>query len=312
MDPGGPQRRQVPGRERVHQGATPPTTSHFSTAPLQPAGHRPRGRQRRDGWNRLAARVSLAYTYPTLHHRERRTGVMTLSRRGPRSILNTFYLLVTLGIMVGGSLWLDHRSSTVLATVSGKTEEIHSRRPRRLRDDRGAAGVVRLAPPGRYPVDPVPRRLPPLRPLGRPLDWLGDSGAGRPDSGGPGPDAAAALDRRRVRRVAAGGPGGDVAVFAAGALWTAAGFPMLLPAAEPVILPAAETEGRVTGVSLVERAPGGGGPKRPNERALGGGVGFRPSGLLESTLMVAGRQRSRTRDANRRPRRTTRSRCGCT
>jgi hypothetical protein len=38
--------------------------------------------------------------------------------------------VVTLGLLVGGSLWLDHRSSTVLATVSGKTEEIqHSYLP---------------------------------------------------------------------------------------------------------------------------------------------------------------------------------------
>jgi hypothetical protein len=32
--------------------------------------------------------------------------------------------VVILGIMVGRSLWLDRRSDTVLATVSGKTEEI--------------------------------------------------------------------------------------------------------------------------------------------------------------------------------------------
>ena len=49
---------------------------------------------------------------------------MRQRRRRKVSLLSTFYVLVILGIMVGGSLWLDSRGDTVTAKVTGKHEEV--------------------------------------------------------------------------------------------------------------------------------------------------------------------------------------------
>jgi hypothetical protein len=45
-------------------------------------------------------------------------------RRRRSSRLSVFYALLVTGILVGGSLWMDRRGQLVMATVTGKTEEI--------------------------------------------------------------------------------------------------------------------------------------------------------------------------------------------
>jgi hypothetical protein len=183
---------------------------------------------------------------------------------------------VTLGILVGGSLWLDHRSNTVLATVSGKTEEVHhSYVPQGAWYRFYRVGVTFTTADGRAGAATIgaPReRFDALR--------QGDTLSIRYLAAFPlfarsADRSTGSVLRELVARLLADqnlmplllwiGGGfivlslaarvGTAAVFAAGALWTAAGFPMLLPAPKPVVLPAVETLGRVTGVSLVERAP---------------------------------------------------------
>jgi hypothetical protein len=46
-------------------------------------------------------------------------------RRRRINLLSVFYFVVTLGILVGGSLWIDHGSSPVAAKVTSKSEQIH-------------------------------------------------------------------------------------------------------------------------------------------------------------------------------------------
>ena len=46
-------------------------------------------------------------------------------RRGKFSLLSAFYFVATLGLLVGGSVWLDDKGETVAATVTGKLEEVH-------------------------------------------------------------------------------------------------------------------------------------------------------------------------------------------
>jgi hypothetical protein len=45
-------------------------------------------------------------------------------RRRRFSRLSLFYAILVTGILVGGSLWMDRRGQLVMATVTGKTEEI--------------------------------------------------------------------------------------------------------------------------------------------------------------------------------------------
>jgi hypothetical protein len=45
-------------------------------------------------------------------------------RRRRSSRLSLFYAILVTGILVGGSLWMDRRGQLVMATVTGKTEEI--------------------------------------------------------------------------------------------------------------------------------------------------------------------------------------------
>ncbi|HKP30525.1 MAG TPA: hypothetical protein VJU15_14030 [Gemmatimonadales bacterium] len=49
---------------------------------------------------------------------------MKRKRRRGFSLLSAFYVVVTLGIMVGGSVWLDDRGEIVTAKVAGKHEEV--------------------------------------------------------------------------------------------------------------------------------------------------------------------------------------------
>ncbi|HET6579406.1 MAG TPA: hypothetical protein VFG66_13865, partial [Gemmatimonadales bacterium] len=45
-------------------------------------------------------------------------------RRRRVSKLSFFYFVVTLGLLVGGSLWLDQRGDTAAAVVKSKHEDI--------------------------------------------------------------------------------------------------------------------------------------------------------------------------------------------
>ncbi len=47
-----------------------------------------------------------------------------MARKRRFSRLSLFYALVTAGLLIGGSLWLDNRGVPVVATVTGKNEEI--------------------------------------------------------------------------------------------------------------------------------------------------------------------------------------------
>ena len=47
-----------------------------------------------------------------------------MARKRRVSWLSVFYFVVTLGALVGSSVWLDRRGEPVVATVTGKTEEI--------------------------------------------------------------------------------------------------------------------------------------------------------------------------------------------
>jgi hypothetical protein len=47
-----------------------------------------------------------------------------MARKRRVSRLSLFYAVVIMGLLVGGSLWLDSRGVPVVATVTGKTEEI--------------------------------------------------------------------------------------------------------------------------------------------------------------------------------------------
>jgi hypothetical protein len=49
---------------------------------------------------------------------------MRTKRRRKLSLLSVFYFMATLGLMVGGSIWLDDRGETVTAKVAGKYEEV--------------------------------------------------------------------------------------------------------------------------------------------------------------------------------------------
>src|SRR5688572_5522285 len=47
-----------------------------------------------------------------------------MARKRRLDRLGLFYAVVTFGLLAGGSLWLDSRGQAVVATVTGKTEEV--------------------------------------------------------------------------------------------------------------------------------------------------------------------------------------------
>ena len=201
---------------------------------------------------------------------------MSARRRRRWSLLSTFYVVATLAIMVGGSLWLDHRSDTVVATVSGKLEEIqYSFVPQGAWYRYYRVGVTFTTADGRPGMATIsePRERYDALHIGDTLSIKYLSAV--PFLARSTDRSTGSVVRELVARLLADQNlmplllwigGGFVAlwlaarvstsaVFVVGALWTALGFPMLLPAAKPVALPPAETQAKVTAIGVVERAP---------------------------------------------------------
>lgn len=89
-------------------------------------------------------------------------------RRRRTSKLTIAYFLITLGLLVGGSVWLDERGASVAARVSGKQEEITVRKvPQGGWSRWYRVGVEFTTPdgiPGMATVEVPPHRFDALRP----------------------------------------------------------------------------------------------------------------------------------------------------
>lgn len=214
---------------------------------------------------------------------------MRPKKRRKVSLLSTFYVLVTLGIMVGGSIWLDDRGVTVAAKVTGKHEEVQvSDAPQgvwtrfyRIGVEFPAANAVVgqatiTVRPERYdalhPGDTLQVRYLPAFPLlARTPDRstmtvvyeLGSRFVHDPILlplvlwilGG-------AVMLWMAMRVA------TTAVFAAGLVWVAVGFILMFPEPAPVKLGRMEGTARVSALKLVTRSPSYRGRSRRRMRSL--------------------------------------------
>ena len=217
-------------------------------------------------------------------------------RRGRRkvSLLSTFYFVVTLGVLVGGSVWLDDKGETVAARVTGKVEEVHVGEAPQGHWDRfyrvgvefptandglGQATVtvpVEKFDALRYGDTLRVRYLPAFPLLARTPDRstvtvLLESGSRL----GADPFllpfviwlAGGAVMFWVAVRVA------TAAVFAAGFAWVAVAFIMVFPESEPVTLGPSEAVARVHDFKLVTKSPSvRGNSRRRAFRSTGDGV----------------------------------------
>lgn len=200
---------------------------------------------------------------------------MPRRRRGVSKV-SLFYFVATLGILVGSSLWLDHRGETATAVVKSKHEEITVHRVPQGGWDRyyrigvefgardGQLGMATVTvPQGRYDAlhagDSMQVRYLPFLPL---LARTADRSTGQVIG-----DLAARVVADPwllpflcwlvggfialwiASRVA------TVAIVVAGLAWMALAFPIQFPAPRPLPLAATETTARVTAVTLVTKAP---------------------------------------------------------
>lgn len=195
-----------------------------------------------------------------------------MRRRRRSSRLGLFYALVSFGLLVGGSLWLDRRGEKVLALVQAKNERVTLRH-----DPQGGwyrwyelgVGVGKgedfpwvatiEVPEERYDATRIGdsvevRYLPQLPLFARASDR-----------------STATVAREAAQRVGIlplllwiiGGVAGmwiaarlgTVAVIAAGLAWMAAGFPVLLSAPAPTIPSSVKGTARVESITLVTRSP---------------------------------------------------------
>lgn len=200
---------------------------------------------------------------------------MMRRRRFRFSKLSAFYFVVTLGIMVAGSMAMD-RSPPVRATVTGKHEEIQiSFAPQASWYRFYRVGVSFPTPEsatGMATVSVAQERYDALR--------MGDTISVRPLPAFP--LLARTADRTTMTVVRELGVRAardevlaplllwlvvgvlglwianrvsGVAIVVAGLGWIALGFPLFHPEPPEVTLPPGETSGRVTAIALVDRAP---------------------------------------------------------
>lgn len=198
------------------------------------------------------------------------------SRRPRRfSFLSLFYIVVTLGVLVGTSLWMDH-GEPVRAVVNGKHEEMQlSFTPQaswyrwyRL----GVAFVTADGISSSATITVPQERFDALR-LGdtvsiRYLSWLPliARTADRSTLSVVREVAIRAISDRFFISLALWLGGGFFAlwiaskistplVFLVGAGWIAAAFPLIFPAPSDVPLPSTKANARVITIALVDRAP---------------------------------------------------------
>jgi hypothetical protein len=197
-------------------------------------------------------------------------------RRRRVSRLSVFYFVVTLGILVGGSLWLDRRGETATGIVTSKHEEIIVHRVPRGGWDRyyrvgvafgardGQHGMATVTVPqaryeGLHAGDSLPVHYLPFFPL---LARAADRSTGQVMGDLAGRVAAdpwllpflmwlvgGFVALWIASRVAV------VAIVIAGLAWMALAFPIQFPAPGPLPPVTTETSARVTAVTLITKAP---------------------------------------------------------
>ena len=214
---------------------------------------------------------------------------MRTKRRRKLSLLSVFYFMATLGLMVGGSIWLDDRGETVTAKVAGKYEEVQvSDAPQGMwvrfyrvgvefPAANNAVGQATVTVPlEQYDAlhlgDSLPIRYLPAFPLlARPTNRstmtvvyeLGSRFVHDPILfplilwlvGG-------AVMLWVAMRVA------TTAVFMAGAVWVAVGFILMFPEPAPVRLGAMEGTARVSSLRLITKSPAARGRSRRRMRSF--------------------------------------------
>jgi hypothetical protein len=204
-----------------------------------------------------------------------------MRRRRRSSPLGLFYALVTAGLLIGGSLWLDQRGEEVLAPVQAKTERVILRRDPQGTWYRWYELGVGVGDAGALPwvatIEVPEERYDSIR--------MGDSVEVRYLRQLPLFARASDRSTATVAREAAGRVGivpllhwitlgiaglwiaarvGSVAVIAGGLAWMAAGFPVLLAAPALTMPSSAQGTARVEVVTLVTKSPErrGGGRRR--------------------------------------------------
>jgi hypothetical protein len=195
-----------------------------------------------------------------------------MHRRRRVSKLGVFYGLVSGGLLVGGSLWLDQRGVKVLAPVQAKTERVTLRRDPQGTWYRWYEVGVGVGNAGSIPwtslVEVPEQRYDALR--------IGDSVEVRylpqlPLFARASDRSTATVVREAMQRVGlaplllwviGGLVGmwiaariGTVAVVAGGLAWMAAGFPVLLEAPRPPAPGSATTTATVQAVTLITKSP---------------------------------------------------------
>jgi hypothetical protein len=212
-------------------------------------------------------------------------------RRRRFSRLTLFCFVVTSGLLLGGSLWLDRRGELATAKVTAKQEEIRVLRVpgggwhrwHRVgvefdAQDSGLGMATLTVPQQRYdalqPGDTIRVRYLSFFPL---LARAADQSTGLAVR-----DAAAQLGAdpfllRLILWLVAGAAALWIAariatpvIVAAGLAWIALGLPVLFPAASPLPPVTAEGTARVTSVTLVTKAPARAKPSRSRVARRGG------------------------------------------
>ena len=216
---------------------------------------------------------------------------MRRRRRSSFGWLERFYLLAGLGLLFGGSMWLDNRGETVTGTVHSRSEDIVLNGDPQgtwyrwyrvaiefpaVRDIGTAAtiDVSRERFDSLAKGDTVQVRYLPFLPLmaraanRSTLDAMTDAGSRLVRNSylttllvWLGAGVVALWVASRI---------GMPAIVAAGLGWIAIAFPMLFPKPASVVIPSAQATARVTSVRLVTKSPERRSPGRRRMRGIGG------------------------------------------